>query len=203
MSTPTPPPFPEYPVQSAAAGAVGEHGSYSFLDAIKQGFRKYVTFSGRARRSEFWYWVLFSTLVSWVVGGWSVIPSFVDAASGNSNTNAALGTGLSSLVSLALFLPSLAVGVRRLHDTGRSGWWYIVPNALGLVAAILFIVAFGVGLVSAASDTSGSPDFSGSAGIAVAGGVLGLGAFVTGILMLIWLCADGGPNTPNKYGVRE
>ena len=79
----------------------------NFIDSIKSGFRNYATFSGRASRSEYWWWTLFTLLVT-------------AAASG-------FGDALSSLVSVALFLPSIAVGVRRMHDTDHRGWWVIVP----------------------------------------------------------------------------
>ena len=79
----------------------------NFLDSIKSGFRNYATFSGRASRSEYWWWTLFSIIAS-------------SASSG-------FGDAISSLVTAALFLPSIAVGVRRMHDTDHRGWWVIVP----------------------------------------------------------------------------
>jgi len=89
----------------------------SFQDAIKTCFNKYVDFTGRARRSEFWYWVLFTFLVG-------IVASIIDAILG---TRSSSGTGLiGGLADLALLLPSLAVGARRLHDTGRSGWWLLL-----------------------------------------------------------------------------
>ena len=79
----------------------------TFPDAVKICFNKYVDFNGRARRSEFWYWVLFTVLVGIVAG-------IIDSILGTRNSS---GTGLiGSLADLALLLPSLAVGARRLHD---------------------------------------------------------------------------------------
>lgn len=72
-----------------------------FLEAIKACFGKYATFSGRARRSEYWWFVLANVIIG-------CIP-FVNFIWG-----------------LAVLIPSLAVGVRRLHDTGRSGWWMLL-----------------------------------------------------------------------------
>jgi uncharacterized membrane protein YhaH (DUF805 family) len=92
-----------------------------FADAIRSVFSKYVVFSGRARRSEFWWFFLFAVIVYIVVG-------IIDAVIGSSI--------LGLIVSLALLLPSLAVNVRRLHDTGRSGWWILI----GLIPIIGFIV---------------------------------------------------------------
>ena len=85
----------------------------TFSEAISSGFRNYVGFSGRASRSEFWYWILFTVLVS-------IALSIIDFGmlSGNSV--------LSSIWSLATFLPSLAIGVRRLHDGDRTGWWWLI-----------------------------------------------------------------------------
>ena len=99
----------------------------TFSEAISSGFRNYVGFSGRASRSAFWYWVLFSVLVS-------IALSIIDLGLLSGNT-----TVLSSIWSLATFLPSLAVGVRRLHDTDRSGWWWLI-SFIPLVGIIVLIV---------------------------------------------------------------
>ena len=99
----------------------------TFSEAISSGFRNYVGFSGRASRSEFWYWVLFSVLVS-------IALSIIDLAVLSGKT-----TVLSSIWSLATLLPSLAVGVRRLHDTDRSGWWWLI-SFIPLVGIIVLIV---------------------------------------------------------------
>jgi uncharacterized membrane protein YhaH (DUF805 family) len=81
-----------------------------FGEAVGSCFSNYAKFRGRAPRSEYWYFVLFQALVNLVVG--------VIAARIGSNM-------LSGLVELALLLPALAVGVRRLHDIDRSGWWLL------------------------------------------------------------------------------
>lgn len=74
----------------------------TFIQAIQSGFQNYVTFSGRAQRSAYWYWALFAVLVQ-------VIADLV------------LGDTASLIAVLALFLPSLAMAVRRLHDLDKSG----------------------------------------------------------------------------------
>lgn len=89
-----------------------------FGGAIKSVFSKYATFTGRARRSEFWYWYLFTFIVGCVLG-WIPV--------------------LGWLVSIALIIPNLAVGARRLHDTNRSGWWLLL-NLIPLVGAIILII---------------------------------------------------------------
>lgn len=96
----------------------------SFTDAIRTCLTKYADFSGRARRSEYWYFWLFSVLVNFVT---SLVAGAIHLSF------------LSYLVSLALLLPGLAVGVRRLHDTGRSGWWLLVA-LVPLIGAIILIV---------------------------------------------------------------
>lgn len=100
----------------------------NFTAAISSGFDNYSNFRGRASRSEFWYWTLFTFLVSWAA--W-----WLDSA---------VGTLLVDLLAaVALFLPSLAVMVRRLHDTNRSGWWYFIAMVpfVGWIALLAFLIA--------------------------------------------------------------
>jgi uncharacterized membrane protein YhaH (DUF805 family) len=92
-----------------------------FGEAIKSCFANYAGFSGRAVRSEYWYWILFIIIAE-------IITSIVDYAIG-----AQVTTGLFGLVT---FLPSLSVAVRRLHDTDRNGWWVL----LGLIPLIGWII---------------------------------------------------------------
>lgn len=82
-----------------------------FVTAVKTGFNRYFDFEGRSRRSEYWWWVLFIIVVNVVLG-------LFDGSLG--------GALLSSLFSLAVFIPNIAVGVRRLHDIGKTGWWYLL-----------------------------------------------------------------------------
>ena len=90
-------------------------------------WKKYAEFSGRARRKEFWMFVLFNFLVSIAVG-------IVDGILG---TNGALG----GLYSLAVLIPSLAVAARRLHDTDRSGWWQLIAliPLIGVIILLVFV----------------------------------------------------------------
>lgn len=99
----------------------------TFQEAIKSGFNKYCCFTGRASRSEYWWWVLFTFIVGAIVG----------VVFGDGTT----GTIISGLVSLALFLPGLGLGVRRLHDIGRSGW-AILLALIPIVGAIILIIWF-------------------------------------------------------------
>src|ERR1700755_3294348 len=93
----------------------------TFVEAVKDGFGKYATFSGRSSRSAYWYWALFGFLAG-------VVATIIDLA---------IGTRIVSvIVTLALLLPGIAVSFRRLHDVGRSGWWVLIA----LVPFIGFIV---------------------------------------------------------------
>ena len=91
----------------------------------------YAEFNGRARRSEYWYFVLFNLVISFVIGfTFGVIAGLLDMP--------ALAN-LAYLWSLAMFIPGLAVSVRRLHDIGRSGWWLLL-SLIPLVGAIILII---------------------------------------------------------------
>ena len=104
-----------------------------FGEAIKNGFQNYANFRGVASRSEFWYWTLFTVLVS-------LGTSIVDSAIGLALDMQAF-TLVNTLGSLALLLPGLAVAVRRFHDAGFSAWWYSIPQVATLVVLIWFMVA--------------------------------------------------------------
>ena len=95
-----------------------------YIKALKQ----YVDFSGRAQRMEFWMFVLINFIIALVL---AVIDSMIT------------GGLLYGLYILAVFLPYLAVGVRRLHDTGRSGWWLLIGliPLIGIIILIVFWVA--------------------------------------------------------------
>jgi uncharacterized membrane protein YhaH (DUF805 family) len=98
----------------------------AFGEAVRDGFSKYVTFSGRSSRPAWWWWYLFTLLASAVA--WLVDVLF--------GTLFVIG----GLVNLALFLPTLAVTVRRFHDAGHSGWWvltWIIP-LVGLIVTLIF-----------------------------------------------------------------
>jgi uncharacterized membrane protein YhaH (DUF805 family) len=96
------------------------------LIALRTCFSKYSTFSGRASRSEYWYFGLFMFLVLCVA-------AVLDAAA------KPLGSILWLLVLLVSFLPGLAVNVRRLHDIGRSGWWVLL-SLVPIVGALVLLI---------------------------------------------------------------
>ena len=88
-----------------------------FWQAIKSGFSNYVTFRGRAIRSEYWYWFLFSLLGC-------IATEMLDAAIFSTDVPSA--SPLNGIFNLLLFLPSFAICIRRLHDIDRSGWWFLI-----------------------------------------------------------------------------
>jgi uncharacterized membrane protein YhaH (DUF805 family) len=109
--------FATHPVESCHFNQ-RQQAQMTFGESIKTCFSKYADFNGRADRSEYWWFELFCLLV--IVGAGMVNET------------------LSNLVSLALALPSLAVGARRLHDIDKSGWWqllYLIP-VIGWIVVI-------------------------------------------------------------------
>jgi uncharacterized membrane protein YhaH (DUF805 family) len=107
------------------------------VEAIQSGFQNYANFSGRAARPAYWWWVLFSIVVS-------LLAAVVDVVLGSSIITAAdtRGVGIvGTIVGLALLLPGLAVLVRRLHDTDRSGWWFFITliPILGAIVLLVFL----------------------------------------------------------------
>ncbi len=113
----------------------------TFGQAIKNNFSNYVTFSGRAARSEFWWWVLFVMVVN-IVLSWVDIALFGTVETGVGSVSGYTDMPVfSSLFLLGTLLPSISVAVRRLHDRDKSGWWYwliLVP----LVGPIILLVWF-------------------------------------------------------------
>ncbi len=111
--------------------------------AVQTVLGKYATFSGRAARPEYWWWVL-ATLILFTV--LALVDGLVFAPmTGHESFSREAVQPLSSLASLILLLPNLAVAVRRLHDTDRSGWWLLlsVIPIIGPLVLIFFLVQAG------------------------------------------------------------
>ncbi len=129
-----------YSSSDSYAGTQGGNGygggptpGMTFAEAVETCLvKKFVSFSGRARRSEYWYFTLFSLIVSMaasIIGGMLFVHH-----EGDVNL-------LSSLLSLVLFLPGLGVAIRRLHDIGKSAWWYLIifVPMIGWIILLVFM----------------------------------------------------------------
>lgn len=114
----------------------------SFGESIKTVLSKYAVFRGRASRSEFWWWYLFTALIGFAI---SLVMNIATAQYVTSDFATLLAAqapfiAFSGLVSLAFFLPTVGVTVRRLHDTNRSGgwWWIQLVPFVGVIIIIVF-----------------------------------------------------------------
>ena len=160
----------------------------SFGEAIKSVFSKYATFSGRARRSEFWYFFLFNFLVSFVLG---LIP-FLSWVSG--------------LWALAVLIPTLAVTVRRFHDIDKSGWNYLlflIPSLLYIGYIVYFAVTVVVPLTQSGFDASNMQAvmdllMANKTSLLIIG-ILELLSVIALIVWIVWMARDSEPGV-NKWG---
>ncbi|ALX10224.1 hypothetical protein P350_01005 [Burkholderia cepacia JBK9] len=103
-----------------------------FSEAVRTVLNKYATFEGRARRAEYWYFTLLSVILS-------IVAQVIGAGGRDGGLITLLLLGILCLVSLALLIPGIAVSVRRLHDTGRSGWFLLIA-LIPIVGGILLLV---------------------------------------------------------------
>ncbi len=131
----------------------------SFTTAITACLRRYATFSGRSRRSEYWWWTLFVSVVQLGVYLVALTAAVVGAGAPTAVEPSGAGSGVAAgvagfvvstlfillaLFSLAVFLPGLAVTVRRLHDVDRSGWWVLLALVpFGVIVLLVFEVQEG------------------------------------------------------------
>lgn len=93
--------------------------------------KKYAVFEGRARRKEYWFFALFNAIIMIVLG-------IIDRVIGTYDVHSSVGL-LSGIYALAVLIPSIAVAVRRLHDTSRTGWWILIGLIPVIGAIVLFI----------------------------------------------------------------
>jgi len=193
-----------------------------FGAAIKSGFSNYAVFRGVASRSEFWFWILFTQLVSIGLSivqssSTALFPASRSANLGDQSTDQILSrvfsegnsSILSSLWGLAIFIPTLAISARRLRDAGKSPkllWLYLAPMGT-LIAAVIGLFAYAIGNPSGFclidGCTSGN-SYSGWIAVVIALGAIGLMALTLAVLFLIWFTqptktvAQG-----NKYVVEQ
>jgi uncharacterized membrane protein YhaH (DUF805 family) len=156
----------------------------TFTQAVRSVLSSYATFSGRARRSEYWWFYLFTILVA-------ITTSVIDAVLNTAFDNEIGIVG--TITSLALLLPTLAVTARRLHDTGRAGWWMLLP-AIPLVATIAagFAAVF---LIAFSTNVDSNPEVA----VIALLGVCVLLTLAAGITLTVFLCLNSKPEA-NKYG---
>ena len=143
----------------------------SFTQSIKTCFQKYVDFSGRGSRSEYWWFFLFAFIVR-VLTVWIPFVGFI--------------------VFLGLLLPSLAATARRLHDTNRTGWWMMLPIGLGILGLALTPVLGGIGFLGG--------DELGFVGGLLLGIALSYLLFFVGFLIILVFLVQPSDSGPNKYG---
>jgi uncharacterized membrane protein YhaH (DUF805 family) len=153
----------------------------SFGDAIGECFFNYANFRDRAARAEYWWWALFASVVYvvalvldfFIFNGFGASPFFL-------------------VIYLAFLLPGLSVTVRRLHDTGRSGWWLLIP--VGLSILVSAVVAAGV--VTYGNEQP-------STGFLMVIGLLIILLLASTILLLVWMLLPSVPANnaygPNRY----
>jgi uncharacterized membrane protein YhaH (DUF805 family) len=174
------------------------------IEAVKTCFAKYFTFSGRARRAEYWWFLLFVILLGIVASsidglifGPAVETVTVTAEDGTTSTveRAEYGGGpIATVAGLATFIPLLAVGWRRMHDTGRSGWLYILPTLVVLGSILLTLLVGGIFVASGGGEP---PESGGALAIIPLLGFLAGG--IAFVLLLWWLTRPSDPG-PNAYG---
>ena len=105
----------------------------SMVDAYKAMWKNYAKFSGRARRSEYWWVILAQTLISTAF-------SLINMVAGDSALGAVANVVI-SVYGLAKLIPMISLAVRRLHDIEKSGWWYLL-NCIPCIGSIILIVFF-------------------------------------------------------------
>lgn len=153
-----------------------------FIEAVKRAFKNYVNFRGRTSRSEFWWFFLFVVAVSVALYIISEVGIATSADPQLWNTVAQVGTIMNLVWFLATILPVSAIWFRRLHDSNKSGWWYVLTVASGIGGFVLF----------ALSALQNQILFSAGMGLVIVSGI-------SGIALLIFALLPGTPG-PNRYG---
>ncbi len=163
-------------------------------DAIRTCFGKYFVFSGRATRPEYWWFALFVILTS-------VILAIVDSLLFGSNPETGEGTRiLSSVFQLAVVIPMLAAGWRRLHDTGKPGWYLLLPMVLSIATIVTLMT--GVVAFSALEQSVEDPEaLRGPAALLGGTGIMVVSILqlILSVLMIWWLTRPSDEGA-NEYG---
>lgn len=165
-----------------------------FSSATKTCFSNYVTFRGRARRPEYWWFFLFVILGA-------VVTSIVDGAIfGYGNPAEPATQVLNPIFALATVLPLLAAGWRRMHDTGRPGWYLLIPLIVSLVTMLgLMLGVFGFSKLELAGANE-EVLRAAAGGLGMAGfAIMGIVQFVLSLLVIWWLTRPTQAGA-NQYG---
>lgn len=169
-------------------------------------FRRYFEFSGRSRRKEYWLFTLFYFVVSFTlsilqfaIGGNALLSPGFGSTGANETALASLGViGIVQLILvLGCFFPSLAVSVRRLHDTNRRGWWLLAP----LVPYVVIIGAVVAGMSAVLMGARGA-GFGGDGPPVAMFAIVGislLAFMILAIVLLVFMCLEG-TRGPNRFG---
>ena len=158
--------------------------SYDFSSCVKAAFRKYCTFRGRATRAEYWYFVLFTFMISLPLGLMDY--PYESIAFEDYDTTAWVITGISWAFTLGILLPSLAVSVRRMHDRGLSGLWILLVAVMQILTNILPLFLLSEGSLPKLVTL-------------LIFGILFLAFLVTGIFVVVQSAMDSQKGT-NAYG---
>jgi uncharacterized membrane protein YhaH (DUF805 family) len=158
--------------------------------------KRYAQFSGRSTRREFWMWILFyfiCVIILSVIDGVLHLGGATNYGGGRYGAPGTVGYSygagvrggiLTWIFAAAVFIPNIAVAVRRLHDTNRSGWWLLMP-----------VVPYLIGVVIMFGSMAGGARM----GAALIGGLFSLVGLVCAIVLLVWYCLRGTPG-PNRFG---
>ena len=161
-----------------------------FVEAVQTCLRNYVGFSGRASRPEYWWFVLF------VFAG-SFVASLIDSMIFGWGPNA--GSPISGLFQLATLLPLLAAGWRRMQDSGKPGWYILIPFVVSvLFAGGMLLGVFGLGMI----ERGVGPDaIRGPAMIFGGGGMfVAITVQLAVLALMIWWLTRPGDEGANRYG---
>ena len=147
-----------------------------FIPAIRLDFRNYFKFSGRSRRSEYWWFFLLTQILS-IIGNIPIVGWIIGIIGG-----------------LAVIIPGISIATRRLHDIGRSGWWQLGYLVATIVVWIVLIGAFVAGFAVLEDER---PWFAGFLFLLTTAASVGAIALI--VVWVVWLVRKGDSG-PNKYG---
>lgn len=133
-----------------------------FTEAVRTGFKeKYATFSGRASRSEYWWFYLAYVLatIAFLIVVLSIITSATSFDEGISSTPFIIIIVVGGLLMIAAFLPAIAIQVRRFHDRNISGWWYLALFIGSMIPYVGFLASIAILVISVLPGTEGPNKF--------------------------------------------